>query len=111
VATNDDLIQPPLTEKSPLGSLSGWAFVVHCTRCGERVKAVDKIATKPSIYAKPVGEIVERFTCSGCGAKPAKLEGECVWARDYLPRKTRIDLTWLLPGGGQADERQQSLFG
>lgn len=104
----DALISPALSAQTPLGSLSGWAIVVHCRRCGERSRAVEKIATKPSIYARPLGEIVQKFTCSGCGASPTKLEAECVWAKAALPPRTRIDLTWLLPAPD--GERQASLL-
>lgn len=92
-----ELISPPLSEKSPLGSLSGWSFVVRCPRCGEKSKPVEKIATTPSLYARSIGPIIAKFTCSACGARPIKVEAECVWAKAALPPNTRIDLTWLLP--------------
>ncbi len=109
----DTLISPPLTAKSPLGSLSGWEFILHCPRCGERRMAVDKIAKKPAIYAKPLAEVLEKFSCSGCGARPAILEAECVWARKSLPPRTRINLTRFLPGGKLEPPApaQQLLFG
>jgi hypothetical protein len=105
------LISPPLSDQTPLGSLSGWALIVHCGQCGERSKLVDKIATTPSIYARPIGQMVARFTCSGCGAHPVKLEAECVWAARVLPPHTRIDLSWLLPKAPPPkDQLQASLF-
>lgn len=115
----DDLIQPSITAATPLGSLSGWRLVLHCRQCGERTKDVTHLSDKRScivksaaIYARPIGQVVAKFTCSGCGLRPSRLEAECVWAASVLPPRTRIDLSFLLPQEQAKEEpRQQLLFG
>lgn len=92
------MISPPLTADRELASLGGWQFVLTCPTCGERRKAVDDIATKPSILATPLSKIVSKFVCVGCGLKPTKLQVECIWAESVRTADTRIDLTWLLRG-------------
>lgn len=97
VTSANSLISPPVSSRTPLGSLSGWSLVQHCPKCGERARPVNQIATSPALSAKPLIDVLSRMTCSICGAKPLKLEAECTWAARFLPQKTRIDLSWLLP--------------
>jgi hypothetical protein len=90
------MIHPPLSERTPIGSLDAWNLVLRCPRCGDRTKPAS--TPFPAFgLAREVGEITPRLSCNACQSKPVALFGTNTWATKYGRDPVREDWSFLLP--------------
>jgi hypothetical protein len=90
-------ISPPVSSRTPLASLDGWAFVLDCAVCGPREKSVNELcAVVPP--AALISDVLPKLVCDRCRSKPARMSATCQWARKWNPEAAnwRLDLTPFL---------------
>jgi hypothetical protein len=76
------IISPPLTDRSPLLTLSGWVLIVHCPACGPKEKPVDALVEHVR-GSDPLGSILPRLRCDRCRQPPSRITARCDWMAKF----------------------------
>lgn len=97
-----EAFSPPLTDRSPLISLSGWVLVMRCPTCGIKERAVDDMLGSLR-GSKPIGELVAKLTCDKCRQPPISIGARCAWVTKFRPGTVlTISLSDMLPASKAA---------